>query len=383
MYKNKVLTAIRYFVGILFIFSGLVKANDPAGLSYKMLEFFEVWQWHGLEVLALPLSIAMIIFEIIAGVAVIIGWRFPLFAWMLLLLILFFTFLTGYAVLSGKVRECGCFGDCIPLKAEQSFTKDIILLGLIVLLTIKRNSVTFLGSERTSIAIISIAALLSLCIQLYVLKHLPFVDCLPYKKGKDILEQMKIPEGSVPDSISIEFVYVNRGKEVSFDVDHFPADFNDSTYTFVRRVDRLVRKGNAIPPIRDFVIITAAGVDTTKSFLEQPGQKIIIFSRELTEDPTQWAWASKLKDISNLTITKNIPLIWVSSDAEKLLQSLPAIGLGHIPVLKGDGVAIKTAARVDPTLYWLDGARILGKWAAADFSNTVLEINGKTINKVP
>ena len=33
----------RIIVGVLFIFSGLVKANDPLGLSYKMQEFFEVW----------------------------------------------------------------------------------------------------------------------------------------------------------------------------------------------------------------------------------------------------------------------------------------------------------------------------------------------------
>ena len=40
------LTIIRYVVGVLFIFSGLVKANDPMGLSYKMQEFFEVWGIH-------------------------------------------------------------------------------------------------------------------------------------------------------------------------------------------------------------------------------------------------------------------------------------------------------------------------------------------------
>jgi uncharacterized membrane protein YphA (DoxX/SURF4 family) len=36
-------TIARIIVGVLFIFSGLVKANDPLGLSYKMQEFFELW----------------------------------------------------------------------------------------------------------------------------------------------------------------------------------------------------------------------------------------------------------------------------------------------------------------------------------------------------
>src|SRR4249919_3078048 len=94
----------RYVVGILFIFSGLVKANDPLGLSYKMQEFFELWVMHFLNDYTLAFSVAMIAFEIIAGVAVLVGWKMNLFSWLLLLLIIFFTFLTGYAVFSGKIR---------------------------------------------------------------------------------------------------------------------------------------------------------------------------------------------------------------------------------------------------------------------------------------
>src|SRR5207237_5133990 len=96
------LNATRIIVGVLFIFSGLVKANDPLGLSYKMQEFFEVWGWHGLHDYTLFFALVMNCFEILAGVAVLLGWRMKLFSWLLLLLIIFFTFLTGYAVLSGK-----------------------------------------------------------------------------------------------------------------------------------------------------------------------------------------------------------------------------------------------------------------------------------------
>ena len=131
---KQLLSVIRFIVGIPFIFSGLVKANDPLGLSYKMQEFFEVWGWQGLDDYTLLLSILMIAFEIIAGIAVIIGWQLRVFSWLLLVLIIFFTFLTGYALFSGKIRTCGCFGDCIPLTADQSFIKDIILLLMILFL---------------------------------------------------------------------------------------------------------------------------------------------------------------------------------------------------------------------------------------------------------
>src|ERR1700722_3466388 len=129
----------RIIVGVLFIFSGLIKANDPLGLSYKMEEFFDVWHFHLLDNYTLFFSIVMIVFEIVAGVAILLGWRMKLFSWLLLLLIFFFTFLTGYAYLSGKVRECGCFGNCIPLTAGESFTKDLVLLVLILFLFANKN----------------------------------------------------------------------------------------------------------------------------------------------------------------------------------------------------------------------------------------------------
>ncbi|MEY2586307.1 MAG: hypothetical protein RLY11_156, partial [Bacteroidota bacterium] len=198
-----ILHIIRFVVGVLFIFSGLIKANDPLGLSYKMQEFFEVWNMTIFNDATLVFSILMIAFEIIAGVAVLLGWNFKLFSWLLFLLIVFFTFLTGYAVLSGKIRECGCFGDCIKLTAEQSFAKDLVLFVLISFLLIKRKSIRPIFSNSISIFLLVLVTTGSFAMQVYVLGHLPYVDCLPYKKGSDIQEGMKAPIGSIPDSTVI------------------------------------------------------------------------------------------------------------------------------------------------------------------------------------
>src|SRR4030095_15809783 len=129
----------RLIVGLLFIFSGLVKANDPLGLSYKMQEFFELWGMTRFNSWTLLMSVLMKDFEIIAGFALLLGWRIRLFSWLLLLLIIFFTFLTGYAYLSGKFKNCGCFGDCIPITPLTSFGKDVLLTILIVFLFVKRR----------------------------------------------------------------------------------------------------------------------------------------------------------------------------------------------------------------------------------------------------
>src|SRR5882724_12138408 len=167
------ITIARSIVGVLFIFSGLVKADDPLGLSYKMQEFFEVWHFHWLDNYTLAFSIVMIVFEIVAGVAILLGWRMKLFSWLLLLLIIFFTFLTGYAYLSGKVRECGCFGDCIPLTAGQSFTKAGILLVLILFLFAARDQIKPVMKAVASVAVLILATIFSIAFQWQVLMHLP------------------------------------------------------------------------------------------------------------------------------------------------------------------------------------------------------------------
>ena len=356
----------RIFVGVLFIFSGLIKANDPLGLSYKMQEFFELWNLTALNDYTLVLSILMIAFEIIAGVAVIIGWQFRLFSWMLFMLIVFFTFLTGYAVISGKVRECGCFGDCIKLTAEQSFVKDLILFVLIGFLLINRNKIQAAFKPLLSIALLIFTTILSFWMQIHVLTHLPFIDCLPYKKGVVIQEKMKIPAGAIPDSTVINFVYQKDGKEVEFDAEHFPADFTDSAYVFVKRYDKLIREGNAKPDIKDFVIITKNETDTTLSVLQQPGKMYVIFTKKLETSGATDQLLEKIKKIATMAKSDMVPMIVVSADADNLRAMLEAKSI-DVKVCKGDLVAIKTAARSNPTLYLLEQGKIINKWGKANF----------------
>ena len=371
----------RMTVGVLFVFSGLVKANDPAGLSYKMQEFFEAWGLHAPDSVTLPFSIAMIAFEIMAGVAVILGWRFSLFAWMLLALIVFFTFLTGYALFSGKIRECGCFGDCIPLTAGQSFVKDLLLLAMIGFLFLQRDKVRPLFRERTSLFAFILSGIASLALMAYALKRLPPIDCLPYKVGANIPEKMRIPPGAIPDSTVINFVYEKDGRQVEFDANNFPSDFNDSSYRFIKRYDKVVREGNAEPAIKDFAILTLAGNDTTQAILANEGRIAVLFSRSIDGGPADWSWREDLALLREKASKAGIPLIWVTSDADRLTTALQSGGWSDIPVLKGDAVAIKTAARANPTVYLLRKGTIEGKWSYADFDQAAAALSNMAPDK--
>ena len=368
-----ILSVARTIVGVLFIFSGLVKANDPLGLSYKMQEFFEVWNFHGLDHLTLAFSILMIVFEIVAGVAILLGWKMKVFGWLLLLLILFFTFLTGYAYLSGKVRECGCFGDCIPLSAGQSFVKDVVLLLLILLLFAFRNRIRPDLSSTASAALLTLTVLFSVAFQWYVLIHLPYVDCLPYKIGNNLPEKMVAPRGSVPDSSVITLVYEKSGKKIEFGAAAFPADF-DSTYHFVNRYDKLVRKGNAEPPIRDFNLFTATGGDTTQEVLTAKGYKLFLFMKEMQDESPSWNKAMSL--ILTRAKSERVPVFYITADFGNVAPWTVRQGIASdIILLKCDATAIKTAARANPTLYLLKGGRVLKKWSHADFDAALPDVN--------
>jgi uncharacterized membrane protein YphA (DoxX/SURF4 family) len=379
--KKTIINSIRLFVGILFIFSGLIKANDPLGLSYKMQEFFETWHMSALDNYTLAFSILMIVFEILAGVAVIIGWRMKIFAWLLLLLIIFFIFLTGYAVFSGKIKECGCFGNCIPLQAMGSFLKDLLLLLLIAILFYFRNEIKPAMTKNAALIILSLTIILSFSIQWYVLRYLPFVDCLPFKKGASIPEKMIPPPGSVPDSTVISFVYEKDKKTLEFTADKIPADL-DSTYRFIKRYDKLIRKGNAEPEIKDFSLNTSSGTDTTKQILDRDGYKILLFSRSFPESNPNWNKAFTL--LITIARTKNIPVYFVTSNQTEADYFLKENALSHeIPVFGCDATAIKTAARTDPTLYLLKKGTIADKWGFAAFESAIHVMAELPVQQIP
>lgn len=367
-------TICRIIVGLLFIFSGLVKANDPHGLSYKMQEFFEIWHLSKFDSWTLLLSVLMNAFEIIAGFALLLGWRIKLFIWLLLLLILFFTFLTGYTYVTGKPTNCGCFGDCLPITSKTSFLKDVALTILIGFLFWQRQHIKPLFSLKLNTILMALVTVLSFGMQWYALNYLPFVDCLPFKKGNNISEKMKMPANAVPDSTVITFVYERNGKPVEFTADKFPADF-DSTYVFKSRYDKVVRKGsNNEPPIKGFALSGTTNVDSTKIVLEQPAA-ILLFCENFSTPFSKWK--NDFDKIHAQAQKLNIPVYVVTSAMAEATQTFSAYS--NTTVFKCDYTAIRTAARVNPTLYLLEKGTVAGKWSYKQFGSALSAIEKQPV----
>ena len=95
--------------------------------------------------IVLPMAIFIVIFEVILGIFLILGYKREFTLWSLLLMIIFFTFLTWYSAYFNKVTDCGCFGDAIKLTPWESFTKDVVLLIMIAFLFVKKDLVNLLN----------------------------------------------------------------------------------------------------------------------------------------------------------------------------------------------------------------------------------------------
>jgi hypothetical protein len=346
---------------------------DPHGLAYKMQEFFEVWAtnpslanfMHWLSDYALPFAIIMITLEIIVGVGLLLGMWKNFFTWLILLLIIFFGFLTGYAALSGKIATCGCFGDCIPLTSMQSFIKDLILFLLILVLFFGRKYIIPVFMPAVNILLLIVSIILVLFYQWYVMRHLPTVDCLPFKKGGNVLKLRKMPVNAVPDKKEYRFVYEKDGKKQSFTIKDLP----DSTWTFVSREDIVIEKGkNNEPAIKDFNLTTLSGNDTTEAVLSLDASYYLFFVDGFSNTDN---WLDDFIKIYHYAKKNNRLIYIVTPEPKEAQQFFNKQNNYNLPVLSLDATAFKTAARVNPELYLMHGPVIRNKWAWADLKDAV------------
>lgn len=271
--KNILTQFSRIFVGLLFIISGLIKLNDPVGFSFKLAEYFSesVLNLPFLIPYSLALAVFIVIFEAVLGVMLLFGFKTRFTVWSLLLMIVFFTFLTFYSAYFNKVTDCGCFGDALKLTPWQSFKKDVVLLFFVLILFLNQRLIKpFLSKKITNVIIVSSIGLCAF-MGYWVLNHLPLKDFRAYKVGTNIQKGMEIPEGAEQSVVEMIFIYKVNGVDQEFkaeDLGKLPQGA-----TFVDRKDKVISEGY-IPPIHDFTM-EKDGSDYKDELLVEP--KLIMF----------------------------------------------------------------------------------------------------------
>lgn len=363
---NYLLGFARIFTGFLFIFSGFIKANDPTGFGYKLEEYFHVFHTSFLIDYATIIAIIVCALEIILGVWLLLGLYRRIVAWGLLLLIIFFTFLTFYSAFFEVVTSCGCFGDAIPLTPWQSFGKDLILLALILIIFIYRNQIKPLIKDSfTQGLVATLTAIISFGIGIYTVMYLPFIDFLPYKIGNNIPSLMVLPEGKEGDVYeqvyNMKNVKTGETKTITDKIYMSEKVWEDTNWEIIGEPkSTLVKKGYQIP-ITDLLITDAEGNDHTQEIINNPYYNLIIVAKDLSKANLD-ALDKINKIATKLTEDYNLRIVLLtassSEEAEYLSDKLHLIS----EIFYADLIPLKSMVRANPGIILLKSGTVINKW---------------------
>lgn len=357
----------RIFVGILFIISGFIKLNDPVGFSFKLEEYFSqgVLDMPFLEPFALAISIFVVIFEVLLGVLLLIGYKVKFTVWSLLIMIIGFTFLTFYSAYFNKVTDCGCFGDAIKLTPWESFTKDVVLLVFILILFIGHRYITPLFNSKLRTTLVVISVLLCIVYCNHVLNHLPVIDFRPYKIGANIEEGMTVPEDAPKPIYDYAWRFNVNGEEkiivTQGDYPQVDGDFVDVETTEVQ-------KGYE-PPIHDFTI-EQEGEDFAASLLQEP-KLVMVIAYDLRK--TNEEVYPEVRKMAVEAQKKGYKIIGMSASNDKQTKSLIETYSLPFEFYFTDETTLKTIVRSNPGVLVLNSGTIKQKVHYNDITDLSFE----------
>lgn len=354
--KNIITQFSRIFVGILFIISGLIKLNDPVGFSYKLAEYFgeTVLNMPFFIPYALAIAVFIVIFETVLGFMLLVGYKTKFTVWSLLLMIVFFTFLTFYSAYFNKVTDCGCFGDALKLTPWQSFTKDVVLLFFILILFVNRKLIKPIFGKKLTNGLVLLSIVCCCFMGYWVLNHLPLKDFRAYKIGTNIQKAMEIPEGAPKSVVEMIFIYKVNGVDKEFtdkQLDKIPPGA-----TFVDRKDKVISEGYK-PPVHDFTM-EKDGSDYKDELLQEP--KLLVFvSYDLATADAKGM--KQLESLANKAKAQGYKVIGMTASGEAdILKNKKEFGL-TFDYYFCDATTLKTIERANPSIIVLEKGTIRQK----------------------
>ena len=352
----KVLVVIsRIIVGVLFIISGFIKLNDPVGFSFKLEEYFSaaVLNLEFLTPMALAIAIFMVIFEVVLGVMLLLGYQVKFTVWSLLAMIVFFTFLTLYSAVTGKVTDCGCFGDALKLTPWESFFKDIVLLGFILVLFIKKELITPLFTNKIRLIGSGVSLLLCIFYVVHVLNHLPVIDFRPYKIGANIMEEMTVPDDAPKAVYEYAWRFKVDGEEQILKT---LGDYPSVNGEFIDVETTEVQKGYEAP-IHDYTM-EKDGTDHTETIMNWDNV-IVVIARDISEIDVDGM--NDIKIVTDEALKQGYKVIGMSSSSvEEIAPIKQKLGL-NFDFYFCDLTTLKTIVRSNPGILELKNGTIMQK----------------------
>ena len=347
------------------------KAINIAAFAKPNGSLFDFFKWS--KDYSLYLSVFFCALEVLLGLAMLIGWNMRLTIAITAVLILFFTFLTGYSAYFNKVTDCGCFGDFLKLKPWHSFYKDLVLSGLILIMIagVKLNIPWF--SKPFGVKLMGVLSVLTLAFGVYCYMYLPVWDFLPYKIGNNIKTVMTfVPEGErSSDSIEITWVLYKPNKQGGTDsitctTAEFEAKMGEGYQFDATKSQRkkLVIEGYK-SPIHDFAINNnQTGADMKDSFLNAEGYQLVYVAPYI--DQAYTGGMDELRALFTWGNAHGVRIYPLTASSDQPAGEFAKANKLPVTFYSADQKMLMTMARYNPTVFFLKGAEILGKWSGRD-----------------
>lgn len=347
-------------LGLVFIFSGFVKAIDPLGTVYKIEDYLKAFGGFMTELLPLAFyaAIALIAAEFVLGVCIFFNIKTRWCKWLILAFMAVMTPLTLWIAIANPVSDCGCFGDAIVLSNWATFWKNIALLALIALVFVTHKNVGDMWNKHIERTIFALG-FFSICgLMAWTIYHLPIMDFRPYKVGNNIPELVEVPEDAPQDEYEIRFIYEKEGKRQEFTLADYPK--GDSTWTFVDQKSKLIKKGYEAP-IHDFEILNSDYEDITWDILESEEPVTLIVMYDL--DKTDVEMVGKVKDLMQRCDDMLEACYLVTGSGEQDIEEFCwEVEMSEEHFCTCDPVTLKTIVRANPGVIVVQNGNIIDKY---------------------
>jgi uncharacterized membrane protein YphA (DoxX/SURF4 family) len=345
----------RLIIAPVFIFSGFVKAIDPLGSTYKFTDYFTAFGFDFLNPLAFALAIILSTAELTIGLCLLMGNLMRITSWALLVFMSFFTILTFISALTNPVTDCGCFGDALILTNWQTFWKNIALMVPTIIVFINRNKFKPLTNIIAEWSYLISFIFIGVCVSIYNYRNLPALDFRHYKIGTNIPSSIIIPEGAEKDSIEYVFIYERNSIKQEFTLDSLP----DSTWSFVDRKDKIIKKGY-VPPIHDFSLTTLDGNDITDSVLSDPNFSLLVIAHDLNKSSD--AGLKSTDAFAKKMIERGVKVYGMTGSTRNDIDKYVNKYKFCFDFYTCDETALKTVIRANPGILLIENGTIIAEW---------------------
>jgi uncharacterized membrane protein YphA (DoxX/SURF4 family) len=349
----------RILVGVVFIFSGFVKGVDPLGTAYRIIDYFQVYHMDWAIPLSLSLSVILCSFEFVLGVLLVLNVKMKQTAWLVLLMMSFFTIVTFVDALHNLVPDCGCFGDAVKLTNWETFYKNIVLMVFTLLIFTGRRKATASFTNAKEWGIIAAVSVIFIWFSIYNYRNLPVINFRPWKVGNKMLSDN-------PQPIKNYLIYKNKqtGETKEYLSNELP--WQDTVWMANWEYDTIRIDNPNKSDLGAFSIVDSSGSDYTEHFVRNPEFQFFVAAYDLKT--TNKEVFQKIKAFNEKAKAKGISVIVLTGSAPAEIEKFKKDeNINELEFYNSDDISLKAMIRSNPGLVLLKKAVVLGQWHYRNF----------------